>query len=358
MEIKAAVQMTKKGELSFCDVELQKPRPDEVLVKIVACGICHTDIMMQHHSRRYPFLLGHEGSGIVAETGSKVRDIAVGDAVIISYTSCGHCRACREKRPYECDSIYDPFFLGYREDGTSQVSLNGRQVPALIRQGSFAEYAVVHRSSLVRVSPGLDIRCLAPMGCGLMTGAGSVWNYLKPEKDSSIIIFGLGAVGFGAVAAAKQAGCRRIIAVDRIPERLELAEKFGATEIIDSTGGKDGDLPKSGTDLKEIVLNGGGRADYGFDTTGNAALLAVLPELLKSDASACGVGGGFVDGFGWKCTDEGFSIPQEMIPEMINWYKAGEFPVEKLIRFYPFEKVNAAMEAMRRGAVIKPVLIM
>ena len=140
--------MTEDGELTFCDMELQKPRPDEVLVKIVACGICHTDIMMQHHSSQYPFLLGHEGSGIVAETGSKVEDITKGDAVIISYTSCGHCRACREKRPYECASLYNPFFLGYREDGTSQVSLNGREVPALIRQGAFAEYVLVHRSRI------------------------------------------------------------------------------------------------------------------------------------------------------------------------------------------------------------------
>lgn len=358
MKIRAAVQMVEDGELTFCDMELQKPRPDEVLVKIVACGICHTDIMMQHHSGQYPFLLGHEGSGIVAETGSKVKDIAKGDAVIISYTSCGHCRACREKRPYECISLYDPFFLGYREDGTSQASLNGRKVPTLIRQGAFAEYVVAHRSSLVKVDPGMDIRCLAPMGCGLMTGAGSVWNYLKPERGSSIVIFGLGAVGFGAVAAAKQAGCRRIIAVDRIPERLELARKFGATEVIDSRKEKDRNIQKDGADMAESIVNNGGRVDYGFDTTGNAALLAVLPKVLKTDASACGVGGGFVDGFGWKCTDEGFSIPQEMIPEMIRCYKKGQFPVENLIRFYPFEKVNSAMEAMRKGAVIKPVLIM
>ena len=161
----------------------------------------------------------------------------------------------------------------------------------------------------MKVEPELDIRCLAPMGCGMMTGAGSVWNYLKPEKGSSIIIFGLGAVGFGAIAAANQAGCRRIIAVDRISDRLELARKFGATEVIDSRKEKDMNMQKDGADMAENIVNNGSRVDYGFDTTGNATLLAVLPKVPKPDATACGVGGGFVDGFGWKCTDEGFSIP-------------------------------------------------
>ena len=140
--------------------------------------------------------------------------------------------------------------------------------------------------------------------------------------------------------------------VDRISDRLELARKFGATEVIDSRKEKDR------ADMAESIVNNGGRVDYGFDTTGNATLLAVLPKVLKLDATACGVGGGSIEGFGWKCTDEGFSIPQEMIPELIRWYKKGKFPVENLIRFYPFEKVNSAMEAMRKGTVIKPVLIM
>lgn len=235
MKIKAAVQITGSGELSLCSIEVEEPRADEALVKIVACGICHTDIMMQHGNGNIPFLLGHEGSGIIEKVGSNVTDFSPGDSVVISYTSCGHCPSCARKRPFQCENLYNPFFLGYREDGTTSASLNGTPVPTLIGQGSFAEYAVVHRSSLVKVDQALDLRVLAPLGCGMMTGAGAVVNYLKPEKGSSILICGLGAVGFGALTAAKQSECGTIIVIDRVSERLKLAEKFGATHIIYSS---------------------------------------------------------------------------------------------------------------------------
>lgn len=349
MKVKATLQTKSSEPLTVCEVDLEEPRPDEVLVKIIACGICHTDVIMQHESSHYPFLLGHEGSGIIEKVGKNVSDFTPGESVVISYTSCGHCPACRSKQSYHCQSIYDPFFFGYREDRTTSVSYQGVPVPTLIGQGSFAQYAVVHKSSLVKVKPSLDLRVLAPFGCGLMTGAGAVVNYLRPEPGATILICGLGAVGFGALAAAKHSSCAVILVIDRIPQRLALAKEFGATRTIDSSAVSD-----LASAIRDICPD----FDYGYDSTGSAVLLSAMQKTLKPTATACGVGGGFLPGFHWQITDEGYSIPQEMIPKMIQWYQDGEFPVERLIRFYPFEQANEAMTAIRNGAVIKPVLVM
>lgn len=349
MKVRAALQMESHGNLSIREVELEEPHADEVLVKISACGICHTDIMMQYGSSDYPFLLGHEGSGIIERIGSDVTGFAPGDHIVISYTSCGHCPACKRKQPYKCVNLFDPFFLGYREDGTSSVSLDGISVPTLIGQGSFSEYVIVHQSSLVKVDPSLDLKVLAPLGCGMMTGAGALVNYLKPEKGASILICGLGAVGFGAVTAAKMFGCETIIVIDRIPERLRLAEDFGATHSINS-----GEAMDITAQIRHICSE----IDYGYDSTGSLELLSAMQIVLKRTAKACGVGGGYLNGFNWQITDEGYSIPQEMIPVMIDWYVGGQFPIEKLLRFYPFEKINEAMMAIRQGEVIKPVIVM
>lgn len=349
MKVKAALQIKSSGNLSIRDVELEEPHTDEVLVKISACGICHTDIMMQHGSSSYPFLLGHEGSGIIERIGNDVTGFAPGDHVVISYTSCGQCPACEKRQPYRCVNLFDPFFLGLRVDGTSSVSLDGTAVPTLIGQGSFSEYVVVHQSSLVKVDPSLDLKVLAPLGCGMMTGAGAVVNYLKPKKGESILICGLGAVGFGALVAAKMCGCETVIVVDRISERLRIAEDFGATHSINSS---------ETMDLTARIKHICSEIDYGYDSTGSSELLSAMQKVLKRTAKACGVGGGYLNDFDWQTTDEGYSIPQEMIPVMIDWYMGGQFPIEKLLRFYPFEKVNEAMKAIRQGEVIKPVLVM
>lgn len=343
MKMKAALQSDRGFSIRTVDIE--DPRPDEVLVRLAACGICHTDIMM-HGSDQ---LLGHEGSGIVECVGSSITDIKSGDHVVISYTSCGHCLACRKRMPYKCDCLYSPFFLGYREDGTSSVSRDGAYIPTLIMQGSFAQYTVAHKSSIVKVEDSLDLKVLAPLGCGMMTGAGAIVNYLEPEKGASILICGLGAVGFGALAAARKSGCGRIIVVDRIQERLNLALEFGATDAI------NGDSVSDVTDAIRDICS---EVDYGYDSTGSQRLLDAMEQVLKRDGKACGVGGGHLNGFGWETTDEGYSIPQIMIPEMIRWYREGVFPIDRLLKFYPFVKINEAVADIQKGKVIKPVLVM
>ena len=347
MKTKAAIQLGGIPCLSIVTGELEEPRDTEVLVKIVACGICHTDVIM----RQPNFLLGHEGCGIVLKTGRMVSSVSPGDHVVISYTHCGQCGACRANCPYECELLYDPYFLGYRADGTTPVSLEGRPIPTLIRQGSFAEHAVVDESSLVKVQDSLPLARLAPFGCGLMTGAGAIVNYLQASENKSIVICGLGGVGFGALMAAKVQGCHPIIAIDRIDDRLQLAKTIGADEVINA------DIC---TDIINTVMqcNDGKKLDYGYDTTGSTKLLQVLEQCLATNAMACGVGGGYLNKFHWKTIDEGHAIPQAFIPKMIGWYSKGLFPIDKLIRYYSFEQGNEALEDFEMGKVIKPVLLM
>ncbi len=159
----------------------------------------------------------------------------------------------------------------------------------------------------------------------------------------------MGAVGFGALTAAKMSGCETSIVVDRISERLELARDFGATHSINSS--ETADLPEEIRQIRPEI-------DYGYDSIGSSNLLSAMQKFLKRTAKACGVGGGHLNGFGWQTTDEGYSIPQEMIPTMIEWYLNGQFLIEKLLCYYPFENVNEAMMAIRQGEVIKPVLVM
>lgn len=347
MKTRAAIQIGNEKTLSICTVNLEEPRDSEVLVKIVACGICHTDVMMQQSN----FLLGHEGCGIVKKIGKNVKGFRPNDHVIISYTYCGKCKACKQGVPYKCELLYNPFFLGYRQDGTTPVSINGKAIPTLIRQGSFAEYVVVDEKSLVKVDSNLDLKVLAPLGCGIMTGAGAIINYIKAKIDTSIVIYGLGGVGFGALLTAKKCGCSKIIAIDKIDYRLQLALELGATHVLNS------DLSENLVD-DILAISSQKGLDYGYDTTGCQTLLNIFPKILKFNAIACGVGGGYINGFNWNIIDEGHAIPQKIIPQMIEWYRNGEFPINKLIQLYPFENVNEALNDIKSGKVIKPVLVM
>jgi aryl-alcohol dehydrogenase len=225
-----------------------------------------------------------------------------------------------------------------------------------MREGGFAAKMVCHKNSVIKVDPSLDLRLLGPLGCGIMTGAGSVLNYLKPKPGYPIAVFGTGCVGLSAIMAAHIAGCDPIIAVDRIPSRLELAAELGATHAIDGKA----DIAKS---IKSIC----GGVDYAFDTSGSSRLLIAMGKVLSPGAFACGVGiGGTLalsererrEGKSWVTTDTGFSVPPLFIPKLLEYYKAGRFPLEKMLHFYRFGEINEAFEANRACTVIKPVVLM
>jgi aryl-alcohol dehydrogenase len=226
-----------------------------------------------------------------------------------------------------------------------------------MREGGFAAKMVCHKNSVVKIDPALDMRLLGPVGCGIMTGAGSVLNYLKPEAGRPIAVFGTGCVGLSAILAARIAGCDPIIAVDRGPSRLNLAVELGATHRID---GEKADIVKA-------IRSACGGVDYAFDTSGSSRLLGAMRHVLNPGAFACGVGiGGTLmlnererqEGKSWMTTNTGFSFPPLFIPKLLEYYKSGQFPFDKMLRFYRFDEINEAFEASRSCAAVKPVVLM
>jgi aryl-alcohol dehydrogenase len=259
-------------------------------------------------------------------------------------------------RTWECQRFSENF-QGLRPDGSTPLSMNGEPVAPLMREGGFSSYMVCHKNSVIKVDSSLDLHILGPMGCGILTGAGSVLNYLKPKARSPIAVFGVGFVGLSAIMAARIANCEPIIAVDRLAPRLEIARELGATHCIDSA---KNDISKS---VQKIC----GGIDYAFDTSGHPRLLEAMRKNLNPNASACGVGigGGLElnanerkDGKTWATTDAGFSVPQMFIPKMIEYYKGGKFPFEKTLQFFRFEEIERALAASRACAAIKPIVLM
>ena len=242
MQITAAVARAAHAPLSIETLAIGEPREDEVLVRLVACGICHTDIVCRDQLLPVPLpaVLGHEGAGIVEHVGSRVTKVAPGDKVLLSYDSCAACPSCRAAQPFYCHDFGARNFSAHRPDGSTPlraetVGVGGR----FFGQSAFASHCIARERNLVRVSADADLAMLAPLGCGIQTGAGTVMNALRPSGGASIAIFGCGTVGLSAVLGAVLSGCARIVAVDPNPARLALAEGFGATDLLDPRGVAD-----------------------------------------------------------------------------------------------------------------------
>ncbi len=258
-KIRAAVLRKKGGPLTIEPLEMEGPRENEILVRVVASGICHTDIdfIDDWDDADTPVVLGHEGAGVVEQIGRSVKDVKRGDHVVLSYQSCGKCRQCRSDRPAHCRSLYEANFGFKRLDGSNALQRSGVR-GHFFGQSSFATHVLATERNLVRVSKKLSLQLLAPLGCGLQTGAGTVMNSLKVSKGKSIAIFGTGAVGIAAVMAARLVSAHPIIGVDIIPMRLQLALKLGATHVIDNRH------DKITSRIFDITGNG---VDYVVETT-------------------------------------------------------------------------------------------
>lgn len=360
MEIRAAVAPAPHAPLAIESVRLEAPRPDEVLVKLVATGICHTDVAMveQIMPLPLPFVLGHEGAGVVVEVGSGVTGIAKGDHVVLTFGSCGNCGSCTAGHPAYCESAAPLNFGGRRKDGSATIrTAGGEPVNAsFFGQSSFATHALSPARNVIVVPRAAPLRFLGPLGCGLMTGAGAVLNVLKPGPDSTFVIFGAGALGFAALFAAKLSGCRRIVAVDRVKSRLDLAREMGATEVIDTTT----------TDLDQALAAGGG-CDVAFDTTGVPRVIEAAIRSLKVCGQLGLVGAShessmttnimhLISGRVIRGIVEGDANPSTFIPFLVEQFRQGKFPIDRLTDFYPFEQINAAVDAGVSGKTIKPVV--
>ncbi|WP_285599649.1 NAD(P)-dependent alcohol dehydrogenase [Kineosporia sp. NBRC 101731] len=358
MRITAALLEKPSSPFRITDVELSAPGPDEVLVRVVAVGICGTDLEFANFFPT-PALLGHEGSGVVEAVGSRVTDLAPGDRVAMSFTSCGTCSSCRHGAPAYCRSFDALNFSGRRADGSTAVTFAGQDVNAhFLGQSSFASHVVAPVRAVVRLRPDADLDLAGPFGCGFQTGAGGVLNVLKPAVGSSIAVFGAGAVGTAAVIAASLSGCSPIVAVDIDARRLEAARVAGATAVVDASAGDAAGA------LRDIVPGG---LDFAMDTTGHEKVLRTAVEALGplGHAGVIGIGPSESMSFEWRSVLNGRSItgiiagasvPQTFIPQLLDLHAAGRFPVDPLITSFCFEEINEAVNALRNGEVTKAVL--
>jgi aryl-alcohol dehydrogenase len=363
MKIQAAI--IKKTGGSFCieDVSLQEPRPDEILVRIVASGICHADEITREQDAPFPLpvVLGHEGSGIVERVGGNVTDLKPGDSVCLTFAFCGECENCKSAKPYICEHFNDINFGGVYADGTTRLSQNGQSISAFFGQSSFATHAVVNRRSAIKVDADVPLEIVGPLGCGIQTGAGTVLNRLRPEFGASIVIFGIGSVGMSALMAAKVSGCARIIAIGGHAAKLELAKELGATHTINRH-----EISDVVGEIKQIT---GGGAHYAVDASGAADILHTALACVRIGGTVAVLGATEAvtlhiqqelmgDGKNLISVLEGDSNPQVFIPKLIDYYKAGNFPFDKMITFYNFNEIDRAFADTHAGRTIKAVIRM
>jgi aryl-alcohol dehydrogenase len=363
MEIKAAVVFETGGDFSIEQLELGEPRDDEVLVRIVGAGICHTDLAARDMHLPIPpppSVFGHEGSGVVEKVGARVSKIKPGDHVVLGWDYCGTCTSCKVGKELYCLNFFLHNFHGARPDGTTTLR-KGDQVihGSFFRQSSFADFALANERNVVKVREDVPLEILGPLGCGVMTGAGAVMNSFQPRPGASIAVFGVGPVGMSAVLGAVVCGCTTIIAVDINADRLEAAKELGATHTVNS-----GEV-----DPVEAILDiTGGGPEFSLECVGNPKVLRqavdVLPRL-----GVCGLLGVvppgtevaldmdlIMNGRAVKGILGGDAIPDLFIPRLIELYSQGKLPFDRLITFYPFDEINQAVEDMEKGRVIKPVL--
>ncbi|MEU0987433.1 NAD(P)-dependent alcohol dehydrogenase [Streptomyces sp. NPDC005953] len=361
MRFGAAVLRSSESRYAVEEVTLANgPADGEVLVRIAGCGVCRTDLAVRRSAGRSPLpaVLGHEGAGVVVETGGPQTGLHTGDHVVLTFDSCGHCRNCQAAAPAYCDSFASLNLFGGRKEAPSRFTdaAGIELAPRWFGQSSFAEYALVAARNTVRVDPSLPIELLGPLGCGFLTGAGSILNSFAVGPGDTIAVFGTGAVGLSAVMAATACGAV-IVAVDRHVERLELAERFGAIPLHVSSG----DLPGRIQQLTD------GGAQYALDTTASAplindALRALRPTghlgLVARLHTALPLEPGALDrGRRISHICEGDAVPGLLVPRLIGLWQAGRFPFDELIRTYPLADINEAERDFDAGRVVKPVLI-
>ncbi|WP_183112895.1 NAD(P)-dependent alcohol dehydrogenase [Sphingomonas sp. So64.6b] len=356
MEIEAAVVEAPGESFRLVRLQMDAPGPDQVRVRIHACGVCHTDMVMRDGALPVPFpcIFGHEGAGVVEAVGPDVTSVEPGDHVLLSFHSCGTCPACHDHQPGYCAEFFPRNFLGGIGPGQGGIWRGDDRIGGnIFGQSAFASHAFAHSDNVVKIDRDLPLEILAPLGCGVQTGAGTVLETLRVQPGQSIAILGAGAVGLSAVMAAVIAGAGRIALLDRHAHRLDLGRELGATETAD--------------DIADL----NGPFDHIMDTTGVPALLQQAMEKLALRGTLALVGAyppgqmmevepSAVMGTGRRIVGvvEGGIDPRQFIPRLVGYYRAGKLPLEKLIRTYPFGAIEEAFHASETGAVIKPVLLM
>lgn len=365
MIIEAAVTRATHSPMSLETLTLEEPGEDEILVRVVATGVCHTDIAMRDQTFPVPqpIVLGHEGAGIVERVGSAVTRVVPGDTVVMSYNSCGDCPSCNAHAPTYCYDFFGRNFGGSRADGSTSLSSDGGAIHShFFGQSSFATFAICRERNIVKVPSDVPLELLGPLACGIQTGAGAVMNSLRVGAGQSFAAFGAGSVGLSAIMAATVARAATIIAVDINAERLALARELGATHTIDAS--------KENPTEAIMKITGSG-VDFVLEATGRPAVIRQAVESL-APRGVCGIVGASPGGSEMtldvlhimtagrtvRGIVEGDADPQTFVPALIELYRAGRFPFDKLIKYYPFAEINRAIEDSENGTVVKAVVRM
>lgn len=365
MRITAAVAPEAGARFTLETVELDDPRDDEILVRVLGVGLCHTDLVARDglFPFQLPAILGHEGAGIVERVGGAITKVKPGDKVVLSFRSCGTCPSCAAGVPAYCHLLPALNFIGMRPDGSTAARMGDVPVATnFFAQSSFATYALAYERNVVKVAPDAPVEILGPLGCGVQTGAGGIMRSLACEKGSSLLVMGGGAVGLSAVMAAVVVGCSTIMVLEPHAERRALALSFGATHALDPAAGPLAEQ------VRAILPEG---VNYAFDTTGLPAVIegALASLAPRGSLGIVGVPPAGLETFPVATSQlmtfghtirgiiEGDSDPETFIPELVRLNAEGRFPFDRLIKTYPLSAINEAIEDQHHGKCVKVVLL-
>jgi len=367
MKTRAAVAFAARQPLEIVELDLDGPRAGEVLVEIMATGICHTDAYTLgglDSEGRFPSVLGHEGAGIVREVGPGVISVAAGDHVIPLYIpECRQCRSCLSGKTNLCTAIRATQGLGVMPDGTSRFSYRGEPVLHYMGCSTFSNFTVLPEIAVAKIRPDAPFQSSCYIGCGVTTGVGAVVNTAKVEPGATVIVFGLGGIGLNVIQGARLVGAGRIVGVDINPEKAAWGRRFGMTDFVD---------PRDHADIVAhlVELTGGG-ADYTFDCTGNT-------DVMRQALEACHRGWGvsvvigvaesgkeistrpfqLVTGRVWKGSAFGGARGRTDVPKMVDWYMAGRIAIDPMItHVLTLDEINRGFELMHAGESIRSVVV-
>ncbi|MFZ4084460.1 MAG: S-(hydroxymethyl)glutathione dehydrogenase/class III alcohol dehydrogenase [Vampirovibrionia bacterium] len=385
MKIRAAVAWEPNKPLSIEEVDLEAPRRGEVLVKLKATGVCHTDAYTLSGADPegvFPVILGHEGAGIVIELGEGVSSLEVGDHVIPLYTpECGECKFCESGKTNLCQRIRATQGKGLMPDGTSRFSKNGKTIYHYMGTSTFAEYTVVPEIALAKINPKAPLEKVCLLGCGVTTGIGAVLKTAKVEAGSNIAVFGLGGIGLSVIQGAKMAQAGKIIAIDINPDKFSLAEKFGATHCLNPNvpHGEDDENAEARLEQRSLEKNivdqiielTDGGVDYSFECVGNVKLMRQALECCHKgwgESIIIGVAAGgeeistrpfqLVTGRVWRGSAFGGVKGRTELPSFVDKYMSNEINLDDMISYtMPLEDINKAFELMNAGKSIRSVVV-
>jgi S-(hydroxymethyl)glutathione dehydrogenase/alcohol dehydrogenase len=365
MKMRAAVLEEFGEPLRVQEVELAEPRAGEALVRLLACGVCHTDLYTASGadpSGYAPTVLGHEGAGVVESVGPDVTSLSPGDHVVTLFSpQCGECLHCLDPRTNLCMAIREQQNKGFLPDGTPRIERDGEGIRHFMGCSTFAEYTVMPEIALAKVSPEAPFEHACLFACGLSTGLGAAINTAAVEPGSTCVVFGAGMVGLGAVAGCRLQGAERIVCVDLSPDRLELARGQGATDLLTGGEGAVGEI---------LEMTGGFGADYTFEATGNVAVMRQAVESARMAWGLCTVAGVAGKGetldivprlliTGRRVAGSSFGgvKGRDQVPQLIDRYLAGEIDVDPFVSHHlSLDEVNRGFELMEAQDGIRSVI--